>query len=198
MSSVAKTYYTPQEYLEIERKADFRSEYFQGEMFAMSGASRRHNLIAGNLNRESGNQLRDRPCEVYQSDMRVKVSASGLYTYPDVVIVCDDPKFEDNHVDTLLNPTVVVEVLSESTEGYDRGKKFEHYRRVASIREYLLVAQDRFHVEVHRRQEDGHWLLWETNDENEIVDLHSVGCRLKVSDLYAKVQFPADDQANTD
>lgn len=197
MSSVAKPYVTAQEYLEIERKAEFKSEYFHGEMFAMSGASRQHNLIASNLNRESGNQLRDRPCEVYQSDMRVKVNATGLYTYPDLVIVCNDPEFEDDHVDTLLNPTVVMEVLSESTEGYDRGKKFEHYRRVSSIREYLLVAQDRFHVEVHRRQEDGHWLLWETDSENDAVELHSVDCRLKMSDIYAKVQFPNDDQTSS-
>jgi Uma2 family endonuclease len=197
MSSVPKTYYTPQEYLAIERQAEFKSEYLAGEMFAMSGASRKHNLIAGNVNGEARYQLRDRPCEVYQSDMRVKVSPTGLYTYPDVVIVCGEPEFEDEHVDTLLNPTVLVEVLSESTEGYDRGKKFEHYRRLPSVREYVLIAQDRFHVEKHTRRQDGSWLLWETNDAGDTVHLESIGCRLKLSDIYAKVQIPPDEQPDT-
>ncbi|NUQ62714.1 MAG: Uma2 family endonuclease [Pirellulales bacterium] len=189
MTTVPKRHLTPEEYLAKERKAEFKSEYYDGEMFAMSGASREHNLIAGNVNGEARNQLRDRPCEVYQSDMRVKVSRTGLYTYPDVVIVCGEPRFEDAEVDTLLNPTVVFEVLSKSTEGYDRGTKSEHYRRIPSLREYVLIAQDRCHVERFSRQPDNRWLLWESEDLEAILDLPSVGCEMKLSDIYAKVEL---------
>jgi len=195
MTSVPKRYLTPGEYLAKERKADFKSEYFQGEMFAMSGASREHNLIAGNVNRELGNQLRNRPCEVYQSDMRVKVSRTGLYTYPDVVLVCGEPQFEDKNVDTLLNPTVLFEVLSETTEDYDRGKKSRHYRTIPSLQEYILVAQDKCHVEQFTRQPDNRWLLWETDDLESVLSLPSVGCALKLADVYAKVTFPSSQSA---
>ena len=180
---------TPQEYLAIERKAEYKSEYLNGEMFAMSGATREHSLIGGNVSRRLNEQLDDRDCEVHQSDMRVKVSPTGLYTYPDVSVVCGKPQFEDANVDTLLNPKVIVEVLSESTEGYDRGKKFQHYRNISSLTENMLIAQDSPHVEVHTRQPDGRWLMWETNDLTSIVRLQSIECSLKVSDIYARV-FP--------
>lgn len=122
---VRQHYYTPEEYLAQERKAEFKSEYIAGQIVAMSGASREHNLMTANLARVLGSQLLDRPCEVYVSDMRVKVTARGMYTYPDTVVVCDDARFEDEQVDTLLNPTLIVEVLSPSTEAYDRGAKFD-------------------------------------------------------------------------
>jgi Uma2 family endonuclease len=189
MSTAPKRRLTPQEYLAIERKAEFKSEFFDGEMFAMAGATREHTLISGNVHADVHNQLRGRDCEVYQSDMRVKVSPTGLYTYPDVSVVCGKPQFEDAEVDTLLNPKVIVEVLSESTEGYDRGKKFQHYRNISSLMEYVLIAQDSPHVEVHTRQAEGRWLLWETNDLTSIVRLQSIECSLKVSDIYARV-FP--------
>jgi Uma2 family endonuclease len=189
MTSVPKPYLAPQEYLAEERKAAYKSEYFRGETFAMSGASREHNLIAGNLNGELRSQLRDRPCEVYQSDMRVKVSPTGLYTYPDVVVVCGGPEFEDAELDTLLNPTVLFEVLSETTESYDRGRKFAHYRTLESLREFVLVAQDRCHVEQFTRQPDGRWLLWETGDLEGVLSLSSIGCGLKLREVYAKVSL---------
>src|SRR5205085_5334550 len=126
--SSQEVYYTPEEYLILERQAEYKSEYFNGEIFAMTGASRRHNLVAANVLASLHGQLRKRPCEVYSSDMRVKVSPTGLYTYPDVVVVCNDPLFDDKQKDTLLNPTVLIEVLSKSTASYDRGEKFEHYR----------------------------------------------------------------------
>ena len=150
MSTAAKSRHTPEQYLAIERAAVFRSEFFRGEMFAMVGASRKHNLIAGNIFGELRQQFKDRKCEVYQSDMRVKVNATGLHTYPDVVATCDEPRFEDNQVDTLVNPKVIVEVLSPSTELWDRGKKFEHYRNIPSLREYVLISHD--HVLVERFQ----------------------------------------------
>ena len=148
MSTQPKSFLTPEQYLEIERQAASKSEYWQGEMFAMAGASREHNLLAGNLYVSLHQQLRRRPCEVYQSDMRVWIPATGLYTYPDVVAVCGEPRFTDDHVDTLVNPTFVAEILSPTTEAYDRGRKFEHYRKVESLQEYLLVAQEigRAHV----------------------------------------------------
>jgi len=191
MTSVPKRYLTPEEYLAQERRAEYKREYFKGEIFAMAGASREHNLIAGNLSRELGNQLRDRPCEVYQSDMRVKVSSTGLYTYPDVVVVCGEPRFEDAEADTLLNPTVLFEVLSETTENYDRGKKFEHYRALPSLQEYVLVAQEKCHVEQFTRQPGNRWLLWETDDLEGTLNLPSIGCELKLTDVYAKVTYAA-------
>lgn len=131
MSTASKRLLTPQEYLDLERKAEFKSEYLHGEMFAMAGASYEHTLIKDNLARKAGNQLEDGPCRVLTSDMRVKVDVTGLYTYPDIVIVCEEPQFEDKVFNTLLNPRALIEVLSDSTEKYDRGAKFGHYRQVA-------------------------------------------------------------------
>jgi Uma2 family endonuclease len=142
MSAANTDFITAAEYLEIERKAEIKSEYIAGRTYAMSGASRQHNLITANTLSEIHPQLRGRNCEAFVSDMRVKVSPTGMYTYPDDVAVCGEARFEDSHMDTLLNPTVIVEVLSGSTEAYDRGEKFAHYRRLESLREYVLVAQD--------------------------------------------------------
>lgn len=178
---------TAAEYLAIERQAAGRSEFLDGETFAMSGASRRHNLICVNVAAELRNQLRDRPCEVYAADMRVKVAATGLYTYPDVVVVCGEPEFEDAELDTLLNPTLLVEVLSKSTADYDRGGKFEHYRRLPSLREYLLVAQDRPQLAHYVRHGDASWLLSEATDPAGRMDLPSIGCTLNLGEVYAKV-----------
>jgi len=167
----------------MERRSETRSEYLDGEIFAMTGASERHNLLAGNLYTAFRAQLRPRGCRVYVSDMRVKVSATGLYTYPDVTVVCGQPRFEDAEVDTLVNPQVIVEVLSKSTEDYDRGTKFVHYRSLPSLTEYLLVAQDRVHVEHHLRQSEG-WLLTETDRLEDVLELPSVGARLEIAEVY--------------
>jgi Uma2 family endonuclease len=161
-----------------------------GQIMAMAGASRMHNLIAGNLYREVSQQLRGRPCEAYISDMRVKVSPTGLYTYPDVVVVCGDIRFEDDHHDTLLNPTVIVEVLSASTEAYDRGDKFAHYRRLEALQDYLLVSQDKVRVEHYVRQ-GVLWVLSEASMLDETVHLASIGCEVALRDIYEKVQFTA-------
>jgi Uma2 family endonuclease len=180
---------TAGEYLTIEREAETRSEYVDGEMFAMAGASRRHNLIVTNIVRELSAQLRDRSCDVYANDMRVKVSPTGLYTYPDVVLACDEIRFEDEHEDTLLNPILLIEVLSPSTQGYDRFQKFSHYRRLPSLREYLLIAQDQHRVEHYRRQSENQWLLSEAGEPDEMVTLDSIGCRLAIKDIYEKVDI---------
>ncbi|MCY2988676.1 MAG: Uma2 family endonuclease [Planctomycetota bacterium] len=189
MSAVPTPYLTPQEYLVRERRAETKSEYLRGEVFAMSGASREHNLIAANTARQLGNQLRDRKCEVYQSDMRVKVGPTGLYTYPDVTVVCGAPEFEDAEVDTLLNPKVLVEVLSPSTADYDRGRKFTHYRRLPSLQEYVLISQDRPLVEHYVRQGRDEWLLTEQSSLEGILVLPSIQCQLPLSEIYLKVRF---------
>lgn len=189
MSSQVKIHYAPNEYLALERQAEHKSEYFNGEIFAMTGASRRHNLVAGNVFAALHLQLRKRPCEIYPSDMRVKVSPTGLYTYPDVVVVCGEPLFDDEQRDTLLNPTVLVEVLSKSTASYDRGEKFEHYRKLASLLEYLVIAQNKYHVEHYMRQQDNQWLLAETDDIQQTVHLSSIECDLALTDIYDKVEI---------
>jgi Uma2 family endonuclease len=195
MSTQPKTYLTPEQYLEIERKAEFKSEYYQGEMFAMAGARWAHNLILLNLASELRQQLRSRPCSVTSSDMRVRVNAKGLYTYPDVVVVCGEPQFLDERRDTLLNPTLIVEVLSESTEQYDRGRKFEHYRPLESLAEYLLVSSERVSVERYTRQPDGSWNYIAKASLEDSLDLPSVGCHLALADLYEKVDFSPPEPA---
>jgi Uma2 family endonuclease len=158
----------------------------------MSGASRKHNLITGNIGSEFNQQLRGKPYEAYMSDMRVKVTATGLYTYPDVVVVCGEPKFEDKYIDTLLNPTLLVEVLSQSTERYDRIAKSSYYRTLGSLAEHLLVAQEEVRLEQYVKQPDGRWLLFECSSRDNVVELPSIGCSLALSDVYDKVTF---DQA---
>ncbi len=191
MSVQKKELLTPEAYLALEREAPGKSEYFAGEMFAMSGASRRHNLISLNLGAELRAQLRHRPCEVYTSDMRVKVSPTGLYTYPDVVVVCGEPEFEDTMGDTLLNPTILVEVLSQSTEDYDRGRKLEHYRTIPSLQEYLLVSQEKAHIVHYVRHSDVSWLLSDTSGLDAFIALRAIGCEIALSEIYAKVDFEA-------
>ncbi len=187
MSTQPKTLLTPEEYLEIERKAEFRSEYYAGEMFALADASNQHNLIAGNIFAAFHGQFIDRSCNVFQSDMRVKISKTGLYTYPDVVAVCGEELFDDNHRDLLLNPVVIVEVLSESTEADDRGEKFEHYQRIESLAEYLLVAQEPHRIERYVRQTAGQWLYSDAHGAEDVLTLETIDCRLALKDVYAKV-----------
>jgi Uma2 family endonuclease len=190
MSSLLKAKYTREQYLALERQAEHKSEFLNGEIFAMSGASREHNRITVNVGSGLHTQLRGRPCETFISDMRVEVSTTGLYTYPDVVVVCGDPHFEDANVDTLLNPTLIVEVLSPSTEAYDRGEKFAHYRRLPSVKEYVLVAQERCRVERYVRQENDQWLLSEASDLSDTIVLASIDCRLPLAEVYDRVTFP--------
>jgi Uma2 family endonuclease len=189
MSLQPKSLHTPEEYLVLERKAGYKSEYFAGEIFAMSGASEQHNLIVANVVATLHTQFRNRPCKVYASDMRVKVSPTGLYTYPDVVALCSEPRFDDDQKDTLLNPTVIIEVLSPSTEAYDRGDKFGHYRKLASLTEYVLISQEKIHIERYVRQPDNQWLLSETSGLHDTVQLPSINCTLVLDEVYEKVEI---------
>lgn len=183
------TFLRPEQYLEIERKAEFWSEYLHGEMFTMAQEGESHNLVRGNVVGELYQQLRTRPCFVYARDMRLHISTSGLYVYPDVAVVCGESKFQDDWHDNLLNPTVIVEVHSPSTEAYDRGEKFAHYRSIESLREYLLVSSERIGADLFTRQDDNRWLLTATTHLEDVIELKSIDCRLSLADVYEKVDL---------
>lgn len=176
---------TPEAYLAWERQQPEKHGYFDGDVFAMAGASWEHNLIVGNVVGELRNLLRGGACAVQPSDLRVHVPLTGLYTYPDASVVCERPEFLDEVGDTLLNPSVLVEVLLPSSEAYDRGKKFEQYRSIASLRDYLLIASESAHVEHYARQPDGSWLLRDCRAGGRVV--LSIGCDLAVDEIYLKV-----------
>jgi Uma2 family endonuclease len=188
-SAAIKPRVSPEEYLAMERKAEFKSEYFDGYLYAMAGASAEHNRLALDLATELNARLRGGPCEVFNSDLRVLVNPSGLYTYPDLVAVCGGPEFEDGRKDTLLNPTLIVEVLSPSTESYDRGEKFAQYRQLPSLREYVLVSQDRVAVERFARKGD-QWILTSFDKRDAVVELASVGCEIPLAEIYRRVDVP--------
>ncbi len=192
MSTQPKTRYTPEEYLALERASAYKSEYYDGEIFAMGGASPQHVLIVTNIVGELRVQLKKRPCKVYSTDLRLKISATGAYAYPDVIVVCGEPQFSDKQKDTLINPNVIVEVLSDSTQGYDRGGKFEQYRTLESFKEYLLISQDKPHVEHFVRQADNRWLLRETNKMEDSIELSSIDCTLPLVEIYDKVDLSAN------
>ncbi len=192
MQAQRKPYITPREYLEMERLAPARSEYYAGEIYAMAGASPSHSEIIANLAYSLVGQLKGRNCHVHPTDLRVHVSKSGLYTYPDVVVVCGRRRYTDNQNDTLLNPTIIVEVLSESTESYDRGRKFEMYRTLDSLTDYLLVAQDEPLVEHYTRLPDNRWVLAGHKGMDAVVAIASIDCTLPLADVYDKIDFDAD------
>lgn len=174
---------TEAQYLKMERAAETRSEFFDGEVFAMAGTSKRHAIIAGNAFAALHPQVRQRKCDIFQNEIRLKVAASGLYTYPDIVIACGG-QYEDTEFDTLLNPTVIIEVLSKSTAAYDRGEKFAQYRKLPSLTDYLLVAQTKRLIEHYARQPDGKWLLSEHSEIDDVIELPSIGCCLALRDVY--------------
>lgn len=179
-----------EEYLELERSSEEKHELLDGEVYAMGGASLRHNLVVTNLVAELRQKLRDSPCKVFPSDLRVQVQENRHYTYPDVTVVCDEPEFSSSGSEILTNPTVVFEVLSDSTEAYDRGAKFEGYRHIPSLVEVLFVAQDRAAVELHARQPDGDWLTTYLDDPGDTLVLSALGCELSVAEIYHKVGLP--------
>ena len=197
MSSIAaQTYLSPEEYIAAERKAMLKSEYLSGEIVAMSGASNEHNLITMNTSTALYNQLADRGCRVYASDMRVGIGAGISYFYPDVAVVCDEPRFEDNALDTLINPIVVIEVLSPSTEAYDRGEKSVRYRQLESLQEYILISQDTVQVEHYLRQ-GKQWILSEFSTLEDVLPLPSIGAELSLNQVYRFVELETDDTLQT-
>lgn len=189
MTMPVKTRLTPEEYLDLERQAEYKSEYLDGDRVPMTGASRKHNLVAGNIFGLLWQQLKGKPCEVYANDMRVRIPQTNRYTYPDVVALCDEPLLEDDHLDTLLNPTLIVEVLSDSTQAYDRSGKFAHYRTLESLKEYLLVSQDEVRLEQYVKQTDGRWLLADARSLDDVVVLTSIPGQLALKDVYDKTNL---------
>ncbi|MCY3739727.1 MAG: Uma2 family endonuclease [Candidatus Poribacteria bacterium] len=202
-ASAAQTRLTPEEYIAFERKflpgADIiRHEYINGELIAMSGASRAHNLITMNVSAALHSRLKDSECETYANDMRVSTPITTSYFYPDVVVVCEEPRFEDEVFDILLNPIILVEVLSPSTEVYDRREKFAHYRQLPSLQEYVLVAQDKVRVEHYCRQEEQgtvpatgkDWIFTDFQELEEILPLTSIQCELPLQEIYERITLP--------
>jgi Uma2 family endonuclease len=186
------SYFSPEEYLAFERGTDARHEYLDGHVYAMAGESIEHSRICVNVAGELRARLKGSPCEVLSPNMKVATSPAGLFSYPDVVVVCGEPRFYDERRDILTNPTVVFEVLSPSTEAYDRGEKFLRYRtNIETLREYVLVSQHRPLVEHYVRQPDGSWSYSSAGDLSEPIDLPSIGCRLPLSEIYDRIIFPA-------
>lgn len=189
MSSLAaQTLYTPEEYITLERKATLKSEYLSGEILAMSGASLAHTLITVDITTELNIQLKGKECKVVSNDLRVKTTPDTSYFYPDVVVFCGEPEFEDETFDTLLNPVVIIEVLSPSTEIYDRTEKFEYYKQITTLQEYILVSQDKIKVEHHQLQ-NMQWKLKEFHALQGTFALSSIGCELSLNDVYRRVDF---------
>ncbi|MCC6363505.1 MAG: Uma2 family endonuclease [Bryobacterales bacterium] len=180
---------TEEEYLAVERAAEIRSEFYEGEMFAMSGGTHVHSRLQVRMISELEARLTGGRCTVYSSDLRIKISETGLYTYPDVSVVCGRPLFADDRKDSLLNPSLIVEVLSPSTESYDRGRKFEHYRPVETLRDYILVSQDRVLVEHYARQEAAAWLLRTYSQLEEELHIDSVSVAVPLSAIYHGIEL---------
>ena len=194
MSAQPQPRLTPEQYLAAERAAEFRSEYYNGHMCAKPGGSYQHAQIIAGLAGELSNALRNRPCSAIPIGLRLRVSPAGLYTYPDLIVVCGDPKFahdEHDQKDTLVNPTLIAEVLSPSTEAYDRGFKSAQYRTLASLQEYALVSQAEPRIEVFHRQAGGHWLLSEAIGLEAVCRFESLDCGIPLADVYDKVIFGA-------
>lgn len=193
MSAQPEVYLSPDEYLLQERQRAYKSEYLAGHIYALAGGSRRHNLLVANIVAALHRQLRQRSCTVYPSDLRIHIPGRNYYTYPDVSVACEPLRFTDDEQDTVLNPVVIIEVLSKSTENYDRGRKFKHYRTITSFQEYLLIAQDSVHIEHYVRQPDNQWLFVDVDDPNETIVLSCIQCDLLVTDIYEKVDVTAHE-----
>ncbi len=186
--------YSFEDYLAVERDSvDEKHEFVAGHVYAMTGASYNHNLIVVNLTIELGAQLKGRPCAVLNNDMRLRIEAADACKYPDIVALCDEPRFHDGRRDVLMNPALVIEVLSPSTEAYDRGGKFAIYRTLPSLHEYVLIAQDCFSVEVFTRQGDNRWLLSAFNQPDDEILFESIQCRVRLGDIYQKVRFESSE-----
>jgi Uma2 family endonuclease len=180
---------TPEEYLALDRAAEIRSEYYNGQMYAMSGASHRHGIVTHNISFLLELVLADRPCLITTNDLRVRVQPGGLYAYPDIVVVCEHPQYADDQADTLLNPMLLFEVLSPSTERYDRVFKWSQYQTIRSLREYVLVSQFEPHIEVFLPQPGGDWLFSEWTGLDAICRLESIACDLPLSRVYRNITF---------
>ncbi|MDQ7026956.1 MAG: Uma2 family endonuclease [Anaerolineae bacterium] len=184
---------TEAEYLNLESQSEIRHEYLNGEVFAMAGASWEHNRISMSTSSSLYVQLQGKSCLVNPSDQRIKVTATGLFTYPDISVVCGDPKFAGNIFDTIVNPIVIIEILSKSTEAYDRGEKFQHYREIETLQDYILISQTKPHIEGYTKQKNSKWLFSDAVGLDAIFDIASIDCKLALADVYVHVTFPKKD-----
>lgn len=193
MSALLKRIFTPEEYLELEGQAEYKSQYLAGEIFAMAGTEPAHNRVLGNLVLALGARLRGRPCDFYFQDVRLKVDEGDLYTYPDLMALCGEPRFETvrSNPPSLLNPQVIFEVLSPSTEAFDRGEKFRRYRRLETLTDYVLVSVASMRVEHHHLLDSGVWAYEDYNHPDCILKLASVGCELPLGEIFERVTFTA-------
>lgn len=196
MSQPAKKFYTLEEYFALEETAEYKSEYFQGEIFAMAGGSANHSSIALNVGGALDDALLEQPCRVFNSDIKIQVKKNGFYTYPDVAIVCGEVKFASKRDDTITNPLIVVEVLSPSTESYDRGKKFELYKGLESFQDYLLIDQNRVYIEYHHKLGPNKWLTQTYEDLDEIIKFEGIELELPVKRVYRKIGFEKPEDNN--
>ena len=187
---------TPEEYFEFEAASETKHDYFNGQLLAMSGGTSQHSLIAANIIGEARNALKGKPCRVYTSDLRLGVSRRSLYSYPDISIICGEPEYDldDKNKTTVVNPTVVIEVLSPSTEKYDRSDKFKRYLRLPGLREYVLVSQSSARIESFYRRDDGQWLFSFVDGLEQILQIAAVSIELPLSEIYRGVDLPPAEQ----
>jgi len=188
----AMPFFTPSEYLTLERQSEIRHEYLDGFVYAMAGESPAHSIICFNLAVVTGPQLKGTPCRGFSPNMKVRAGEAGLYAYPDLAVACGEPDFEDKHGDVLLNPTVIFEVLSRSTEAYDRGEKFERYKKIETLSDYVLVSQDQPRLEHFSRQPDGTWSRSEVSGASSALLLDSINCRIPLADVYDRIAFAGE------
>ena len=184
---------TEAEYLAFERNSEIKHEYLNGEVFAMTGASWEHNMICASVIASLVNQVRGSSCQVSPSDLRLQVSASGLFAYPDISVICGEPIFTDPEFDTIINPTAIIEILSPTTERYDRGEKFQYYRQIGSFQDYLLIAQDQPRIEGYSRQSDGSWRFTDASGLDARFEIASIRCTLALAEVYERVTFGTDE-----
>ena len=189
MLRLKKSQFTAQEYLAMEEVAEYKSEFYGGEIFALAGGSADHSTVAVNCSAELRHLLDARPCRVFNSDMRLHVRRSGLYTYPDVTVICGKEQMVEHRDDTVTNPLLIVEVLSESTRDYDRGAKFEFYKQIPSLQEYVLVESERARVECYRRTADDRWTIEAFDGLDAVARFESIGCEVPLRRIYHKVSW---------
>jgi Uma2 family endonuclease len=187
MQQAAAKYITQQDYLELERNALDKHEYYKGEIFAMSGASFKHNLIESNLRGALHNFLQDKNCNEFGSNLRIHIPSNTLYTYPDIIVLCDEPQFVDEEFDTITNPSVIIEILSPSTANYDRGTKFDLYREIISLKEYILVDSNDIHLVLYVKNANNTWTLSETKDISGSIRIPSIDFTINLADIYSGV-----------
>ncbi len=182
-------FYTVAEYLALEEAAEYRSEYFEGEIFAMAGGTENHNLIVGNSITQLNLHLAEKPCRVYPSEIKVRIENSKAYHYPDVTVACEHFEFEDEKRTLLTNPLILIEVLSDSTADFDRTKKFTRYRQISSLREYVLISQTEPSIDVFYKTDGGFWRFDNYTGLDEVMELRAIGIQVKLVDIYRRVEF---------